>query len=131
MRIRTLDISDKRPHSAAPDWSQADIESPKPQKIAQMFFIVTQLRPDGLPLLSYAGKHASPEFPWRQPNPGGAGQGFDEYSDEDVRVSLRIWMLQTFEHSIPITKGLVEDVLSMLAAICVKASKDRGSKEHA
>lgn len=130
MRIRLLDISDKRPHSAAPDWSQSDLDAPKPQKIAQMFFVETQLRADGSPLLTYGGKHASPEFPWRQPNVGGGGQGFDEYSDEDVRVSLRIWMLQTFEHSIPISKALTDDVMAMLAAICVKAAKDRGSKDH-
>ena len=131
MRIRLLDISDKKPLSAAPEWTQADIDAPKPQKIAQIFYVLTQTKADGSPMLSYGGKHASPEFPWRQPNPSGGGQGFDEYSDDDVRMSIRAWMLQTFEHSIPISRALVDDVMAMLAAICVRSAKDRGSKDHA
>ncbi|MGD9692030.1 MAG: hypothetical protein AB7G17_04260 [Phycisphaerales bacterium] len=126
MRIRLLDISDKNPHSAAPEWTQTDLERPLPQKIAQTFFIETQVSSEGTPLLLYGGKHASPEFPWHQPRIGGGGQGFHEYSDADVAMSLRVWMLETFENTVPITEALVQDTLRMLAAVCVRAGQEKG-----
>lgn len=130
MRVRLLDISDKRPHSQAPAWNQADIESPKPQKIAQLFFVETQTRPDGGALLSYGGKRSSPDFPWHQPHRDGGGQGFQEYADADVAMSVRIWMIETFGDAFPITESLVRDTLWALAAVCVKAAAARGSKDH-
>lgn len=117
MRVRLIEYSDKRPHSAAPDWLQSDIETPKPQKLAQTFFLETQVRDDGFPLLHYAFKTSTPEFPWHQHQ----DSGFGEYSNEDIAVTLRLWMLDTFEHAFPITKPLIEDTMAMLAAICVQA----------
>ncbi len=128
MRVRLLDISDKHPHSKAPAWAQADLETPKPQKIAQTFFVETQTKADGVPLLAYGGKHSSPDFPWHQPSASG-GQGFNEYSDADVAMSLRVWMADAFGDAFPITEALVRDTLWMLAATCVRASRDRGLKD--
>lgn len=128
MRVRLLDISDKVPHSKAPPWGQADLESPKPQKIAQTFFVQTQVRADGSPILTYGGKHSSPDFPWHQPHVNG-GQGFNEYSDSDVAMSLRVWMMDTFGDAFPITEALVRDTLWMLAATCVRAVRDRSGRE--
>lgn len=128
MRVRLLDISDKRPHSKAPAWGQADLDNPKPQKIAQTFFAETQTRPDGSPILTYGGKHSSPDFPWHQPNPSGS-QGFNEYSDADVSMSLRVWMADAFGDAFPITESLVRDTLWMLAATCVRAVRDRPNKD--
>lgn len=121
MRIRLLDISDKQPHSAAPEWVQSDCDKPIPQKIAKMFFIETQLSAEGAQLLTYGGRHSTPEFPWHQPS----GGGFNEYSYDDVAMSVRIWMLETFEWLFPITEDLLRDVMASLAAICVKEERDR------
>lgn len=119
MRIRLLEFSDKRPHAEAPDWKQSDIDLPRPQKLAHTFFHETQVRADGMPLLIYAGKTSTLEFPWHQHQE----TGFGEYSNDDVAMTLRIWMYETFEDHFPITRGLVDDTMSMLAALCVRAQK--------
>ncbi|TVQ65381.1 MAG: hypothetical protein EA379_00140 [Phycisphaerales bacterium] len=125
MRVRLLEFSDKHPHSAAPEWVQSDIEAPKPQKLAQTFFLETQVRADGVPLLIYGYKTSTPEFPWHQHQES----GFGEFSNEDVSMTLRIWMFQTFEHAFPITRELIEDTLCMLAAVSVLASQERNAKK--
>lgn len=120
MRIRLLEFSDKHPHSVAPEWSQADIELPRPQKLAQTFFVETQTRADGMPLLVYAGKTSTVEFPWHQHQES----GFGEYSNDDVATTLRIWMLETFDNLFPITRELLDDTMAMLSALCVRAQKE-------
>lgn len=121
MRVRLLDYSDKRPHSQAPEWSQTDLDDPKPQKIAETFFIETQVREDGSATLHYGGRHSTPEFPWHHVAQDGPG----EYSDEEVAMTLRIWMLETFADAFPVTRDLVNDALPMLAALSIRHERAR------
>lgn len=124
MRTRLIDISDKRPHSAAPDWSQSDLENPRPQKLAQTFMVETQTSPSGDRLLTWGGRGSSTDFPWHHKH--SREEGYTEYSDEDVAMSLRVWMVRTFEDAFPITRELIDDTMSMLAALCVESqSSDR------
>ena len=125
MRIRLLDFSDKKPHSAAPEWSQSDLDDPKPQKIAETFFVETQVREDGSATLHYGARHSTPEFPWHHVARDGPG----EYSDEEVAMTLRIWMLETFGDAFPIRRELVDDTLPMLAALTIRFERRRVAKQ--
>lgn len=124
MRIRLLDFADRKPHSAAPQWSQSDLDHPKPQKIAETFFVETQVREDGSATLHYGGRHSTPEFPWHHQAHDGPG----EYSDEEIAMTMRVWMLETFGDAFPITRCLVEDALPMLAAIAIRHERRRQAK---
>ncbi len=125
MRVRLLDYTDKRPHSEAPEWAQADLDSPKAQKIAETFFVETQMRDDGTATLLYGARHSTPEFPWHHV----AADGQGEYSDEEVSMTIRIWMYETFGDAFPITRDLIEDILPILAAITIRHERARLAKQ--
>ena len=104
MRVRLLDYSDKRPHSQAPEWAQADLDSPKPQKIAETFFVHAQVRAGegATPLYDERGSPRAAGVPLASRRLGRAGRVLRRRSlDDAAHLDVRNLWRRVPDHARP------------------------------